>query len=98
VPKKIIMGEIGDILLGPLFLIMCLTNIKNIYHTYYPRNWDNFHKKTNYILVENETTKLILILSFLKPLAIVLMMLAFFSISMLFRLDIVSLAFLFRLC
>jgi len=24
------MGEIGDIFLGPLFLIMCLTNIKNI--------------------------------------------------------------------
>jgi len=34
-----------------------------------------------------------------KPLAIVLMMLAFFvSISVLFRLDVVSLAFLFRLC
>jgi len=45
------------------FLIMYLTNIKNIDDIYYPRYWDNFHNKTNYILVENESTKLILILS-----------------------------------
>ena len=43
---------------------MRLTNIKNIGDIYYPRNWDNFHNETNYILVENEPTKLILILSF----------------------------------
>jgi len=36
---------------------MCLTNIKNIGDIYYPRNWDNFHNKTNYILVENEPTR-----------------------------------------
>ena len=43
---------------------MCLTNIKNIGDTYYLRNWDNFHNKTNYILIENESMKLILILFF----------------------------------
>jgi hypothetical protein len=48
--QKIIIEKIGDILLGPLFLIMCFTNIKNIGDIYYPINWDNFHNKTNYIL------------------------------------------------
>jgi len=43
---------------------MSLTNIKNTGDIYYPRNCDNIHNKTNYILVENEPTKLILILSF----------------------------------
>jgi hypothetical protein len=36
---------------------MSLTNIKNIGDIYYPRNWDNFHNKTNSILVENESTR-----------------------------------------
>ena len=45
--------------MGSLFLIMCLTNFKNFGDIYYPRNYDNFHNKTNYILVENEPTKLI---------------------------------------
>jgi len=36
---------------------MCFTNIKNISDIYYPINWDNFHNKTNYILVENEPTR-----------------------------------------
>jgi hypothetical protein len=36
---------------------MCLTNIKNIDDIYYPRNWDNFHNKTNSILVENGPTR-----------------------------------------
>jgi len=57
------MGEIDDIFLGHLFLIMCPTNIKNFGDIYYPKNWDNFHNKINYILVENEPTKLILILT-----------------------------------
>jgi len=35
---------------------MCLTNIKNIYDIYYPRNLDNFHNKTNSILVKNGHT------------------------------------------
>jgi len=47
---------------------MYFTNIKNIGDIYYPINWDNFHNKTNYILVEilkmNLQEKLILILSF----------------------------------
>jgi len=34
-----------------------LTNIKNISDIYYPRNWDNFHNKTNSILVENGPTR-----------------------------------------
>ena len=55
--RKIIIEEIGDIFLGPLFLIMCFTNIKNIDVIYYPINWDNFHNKTNYILVENRPTR-----------------------------------------
>jgi len=58
------MGEIGDIFLGHLFLIMCLTNIINIVIFIIQEIGDNFHNKTNYILVENESTKLILILSF----------------------------------
>jgi len=36
---------------------MYLNNIKNIADIYYPRNLDNFHNKTNYILVENEPTR-----------------------------------------
>jgi len=36
---------------------MCLTNIKNINDIYYPKNWDNFHNKTNSILVEYESTR-----------------------------------------
>jgi len=36
---------------------MCLTNIKNIGDMYYPRNWDNFYNKTNYILDGNEPTR-----------------------------------------
>jgi len=36
---------------------MCLTNIKNVNNIYYPRNLDNFHNKTNSILVENEPTR-----------------------------------------
>ena len=44
---------------------MCFTNIKNIGDIYYSRNLDNFHNKTNSILVENgPLDKLILILSF----------------------------------
>ena len=57
-------GRNWQYFLGHLFLIMFLTNIQNIGDIYYPRNWDNFHNKTNYILVENEPTKLIFILSF----------------------------------
>jgi hypothetical protein len=34
-----------------------LTHIKNISDIYYPINWNNFHNKTNYILVENEPTR-----------------------------------------
>jgi len=64
--KKIIIEEIDDIFLSLLFLITCLTNIKNIGDIYYPRNYDNFHNKTNYILVENEPTKLILNPVFLR--------------------------------
>ena len=40
-----------------MFLIMCFTNIKHIGDIYYLINWDNFHNKTNYILVENGPTK-----------------------------------------
>jgi len=36
---------------------MCFTNIKNIGDIYYPINWDNFHNKINYILVENGSTR-----------------------------------------
>ena len=36
---------------------MCLTSIKNIDDIYYPRNWDNFHNKTNSILVENRSIR-----------------------------------------
>jgi len=36
---------------------MCITTIKNIDDIYYPRNWDNFHDKTNSILVENGPTR-----------------------------------------
>jgi len=36
---------------------MCLTNIKNIDDIYYLRNWDNFHNKINYILLENGVLK-----------------------------------------
>jgi len=43
--QKFIIKEIGDIFLGPLFLIMCLTNIKNICDIYYPRNWKFFITK-----------------------------------------------------
>jgi len=43
--------------LGPLFLIKFLTNINNIGDIYYQRNWDNFHNKTNSILVENGHTR-----------------------------------------
>jgi hypothetical protein len=43
--------------LGPFFLIICFINIKNIGDIYYPINWDNFHNKTNYILVENRPTR-----------------------------------------
>jgi len=35
---------------------MCFLNVKNIDHIYHPRNWNNIHKKTNYILVENWPT------------------------------------------
>jgi len=43
--------------LGPLFLIICITNIKSIGDIYYPRNWDYFQNKTNSILVENDPTR-----------------------------------------
>lgn len=37
VSKKNIIKEINYIFLGPMFLIMCLTNIKNIGNIYYPK-------------------------------------------------------------
>jgi len=36
---------------------MYLTNIQNIGDLYYPRNLDNFHNKTNYILLEKWPTR-----------------------------------------
>jgi len=61
---KILLWEKLAIFFGPFVPNNVPTNIKNIGDIYYPRNWDNFHNKTNYILVENEPTKLIFILSF----------------------------------
>ena len=49
--------EICDIFWGPLFLIMYLTNIKNICDIYYLEIWENLHNKTNYILVKNWPTR-----------------------------------------
>jgi len=44
---------------------MYFANIKIIDDIYYAINWDNFHNKADYILVENGPTReIILILSF----------------------------------
>ena len=51
--------------MGPLFLIMCLTNIKYIGQIYYPRNWDSFiAKQIIFQLKISLLDKLILMLSF----------------------------------
>jgi len=47
-PKNLLSKKLKKKNLGPLFLIMCLINIKSITDIYYPKNWDNFHNKTLY--------------------------------------------------
>jgi len=80
--------EICDTFWGPLFLIMCLANIKNICDIYYPKNWENLHIKKNYILLENGPTREIFQSTSEEQL---------FSNSMVFFLALVSMEYLIYL-
>jgi len=55
--RNLLFQEIDYIFLGSLFIIMCLTNYKNIGDIYYPRNCENLYNKANNILVEKGLLK-----------------------------------------